>query len=140
MGAAPAIEDAIALAATAHRGQGYPTAALHREPFILHPLRVLLRLDTEAARIVAVLHDLIEDTPYTLDDLRTLGYSDEILIAVDHLTRRDDESYDDYIERIAEYPLARRVKLADLADNLEHNRGVDAPAEEHARVTRYGDC
>ena len=133
----PTIEDAIALAAMAHRGQGYPTAVLHREPFILHPLRVLLSLDTDTARIVAALHDLIEDTYYTLDDLRSHGYPDEVLTAVDCLTRRDEESYDDYIDRVATHPLAKRVKLADLADNLAHNRGVDAPAEEHARVTRY---
>lgn len=135
--ATPTLEEAIALAATAHRGQGYPTAALRREPFILHPLRVLLRLDTDVGRIVAVLHDLIEDTTYTLDDLHHFGYPDEVLAAVDCLTRRDDERYDTYIDRVAVHPLARRVKLADLADNLTHNRGVDSPAEERARMERY---
>ena len=135
--AAPALEEAIALAALAHRGQGYPTAALRREPFILHPLRVLLRLDTDTERIVAALRDLLEDTPYTLDDLRRRGYSPAILAALDRLSRRDGEPYAAYIERVATDPLARRVKLADLADNLAHNRGVDAPAVERARVARY---
>ncbi len=61
-GSAPTLEDAIALAASAHRGQGYPIAALRREPFILHPLRVLLRLATDEERTVAALHDVLEDT------------------------------------------------------------------------------
>ncbi len=134
---APALEDAIALAALAHRGQGYPTAALRREPFILHPLRVLLRLDTDVERIVAVLHDLVEDTAYTVDDLHRIGYPDEVLAAVNCLTRRGDEHYDTYIDRVAGHPVARRVKLADLADNLAHNRDVDSLAEERARAERY---
>jgi (p)ppGpp synthase/HD superfamily hydrolase len=136
-GSAPTLEDAIALAASAHRGQGYPTAALRREPFILHPLRVLLRLATDEERTVAALHDVLEDTPITLDELRRQGYRPAILVAVDRLTRRNGEPYAAYIERVAADPLARRVKLADLADNLAHNRDVDAPADERARVARY---
>lgn len=133
----PTLEDAIALSAMAHRGQGYPTLELRREPFILHPLRVMLRMGTDTERIVAVLHDLVEDTDNTLDDLCRLGYPVEVVEAIDRLTRRERESYEEYIGRVGGNPLARRVKLADLADNLEHNRDVDSPEEERARVERY---
>lgn len=68
----PTLEDAIALAAHWHRGQRYPS--LKGEPFILHPLRVMLRVDANLARIVAVLHDVLEDTACSFDDLRRAGY------------------------------------------------------------------
>jgi (p)ppGpp synthase/HD superfamily hydrolase len=114
----PTLEDAIALAVEAHRG--------HRDkagqPYILHPLRVMFRLDTETERIVAILHDVVEDSEYTLDDLRQMGYSDQIVEAVDHLSRREDETYDQLIKRSAANPLARRVKLADLEDNMDIRR------------------
>lgn len=134
------LEDAIALAAFAHRGQGYPTSDLRREPFILHPLRVLLRLTLDEERMVAMLHDVVEDTGTTLGDLRRLGYPDAVIEAVGRLTRRQGESYEDYIGRVASHPLARRVKLAGLADNLTSNRGVDSIAEERARIERYTEA
>jgi len=112
----PTLEDALALAVQAHRGQVYPAPG--GEPFILHPLRVMLRVETPAARIVAVLHDLIEDTPYTLADLRHRAYPPALVAALDLLTHRDADPYDAYIARLAPDPLARHVKLADLADNL----------------------
>lgn len=132
---APALEDAIALAADAHRGQIYPTAS--GEPFILHPLRVMLRVESTAERIVAVLHDLIEDTAYTLDDLRLRGYQDDVIEAVDCLTRRNGETYEHYIERVASNAIARRVKLADLAENLENNRRQPRTAQRAERIRRY---
>ncbi len=121
----PTLEDAIALAAQAHQGQRYPAPG--GEPFILHPLRVMLRVETPAARIVAVLHDLIEDTPYTLADLRHRGYPPALVAALDLLTHRDADPYDAYI--------ARLVKLADLADNLANNRRL--PPDPRARIARY---
>ena len=136
-GPAPALEDAIALAAAAHRGQGYPTSSLRREPFILHPLRVMLRVGSDAERMVAVLHDLVEDTGHTLGDLRRLGYPGGVVEAVDRLTRRGGEPYDGYIRRVEGHPVARRVKLADLADNIANNRGVDPIEEERARLERH---
>lgn len=135
---APALEDAVALAAEAHRGQIYHS--LSGEPFILHPLRVMLRMASDDERIVAVLHDVIEDTACTLDDLRRAGYSERVIGALDRLTQRDGETYEGYIERIAEDPLARRVKLADLAENLANNRRIaeTAPgAELRERIARY---
>jgi (p)ppGpp synthase/HD superfamily hydrolase len=134
----PTLEDAIALAAHWHRGQRYPS--LTGEPFILHPLRVMVQLDSDVARIVAVLHDVLEDTACSVVDLRRAGYSERVIVALDRLTRRDGEAYEKYIERVAEDALARQVKLADLADNLANNRrlaDVSARRDVEERITRY---
>jgi (p)ppGpp synthase/HD superfamily hydrolase len=134
----PTLEDAIALAAHWHRGQRYPS--LTGEPFILHPLRVMLQLDSDTARIVAVLHDVLEDTACSVVDLRCAGYSDSVIEALDRLTHRDGEAYEPYIERIAEDTLARQVKLADLTDNLANNRrlaNASARRDVQERIARY---
>lgn len=133
--ATPTLDDAIVLAAQAHRSQIYPAPG--GEPFILHPLRVMLHVETPAERIVAVLHDLIEDTPHTLADLRCRGYPPAIVAALDLLTHRDVDTYDAYIARLAPDPLARRVKLADLADNLANNRRLPPTPDTPARIARY---
>ena len=116
----------------------YPS--LTGEPFILHPLRVLMQVDADDARIVAVLHDVLEDTACSVVDLRDAGYSDSAIEALDRLTRRVGEAYETYIERIAEHPLARQVKLADLTDNLANNRrlaAVSARRDVEERIMRY---
>ena len=105
----------MALAVRAHRGQ----RDKRNEPYLLHVFRVMLSQSDETARIVAVLHDSLEDTSVTLADLRAAGYSDEICEAVDCLTRRDKEQYEDMIARVGANPLARRVKLADLEDDMD---------------------
>ena len=114
----PGIEDAIVLAAKAHKGQRDRAG----QPYILHPMRVMLRLADEPARIVAILHDVVEDTATTMEDLRAACYTAEVLAALDCVTRRGEESYEEFIERIAPNALARRVKLADLADNMDLTR------------------
>ena len=129
----PTIEDAVALAARAHRGQTDKAG----KPYILHPLRLMLRFQDEPARIVAVLHDILEDTAVTAAELRELGYSEEVLEALDALTRRPSESYDEFIGRAGRIRLARRVKLADLDDNLDASR-LDAVGEDdRKRLARY---
>ena len=117
----PNLADAIVLAAKAH---GVTPDKSGVEPYLLHPLRVMLRMKTEPERIVAVLHDVVEDTPVTLADLRREGYSRQIVKAVDAITRRkhQGETYDEYLDRVAANPLAKRVKLADLADNMSDVR------------------
>ena len=111
---------AIAIAGTVHEEQKDKAGA----PYILHPLRLMSRAETLDAQIAAVLHDVVEDSAYTLEKLREEGFTDAVLEAVDLLTRRKDaESYDEFIRRIlnARGPsgaLARRVKLLDLEDNM----------------------
>ncbi|MGZ3666867.1 MAG: GTP pyrophosphokinase [Ktedonobacterales bacterium] len=132
----PTREDGITLAA--HRGQVYPSPA--GEPFILHALRVMLRLESQFERIVAVLHDIAEDTSCTIADLHEAGYQGCVLAAIEHLTHREDEAYDDYIERVAQNPIARRVKLADLSDKLANNRRLNLfkpGPDTRERIMRY---
>ena len=129
----PTLEDAISLAAQAHRGQ----VDKGGQPYILHVLRVMLRQEDETARVVAALHDVLEDTHVTLTDLHTAGYNEQVCAAVDCLTRRPGEAYEEMIERIATNPLARQVKLADLADNLDPKRLTPADSAARARQARY---
>ena len=130
----PTIEDAILWATEVHRGQ--VDKAGH--PYILHPLRVMLRMTSDDARFVAILHDTIEDSDHTLDDLRALGYSETIIAAVDAITRRADETYEQFIQRLKPNPLARKVKLADLLDNMDLRRANPVVAEKDAeRIARY---
>ncbi len=132
---APTLEDAIALALRVHRGAVDKGGA----PYILHPLRLMVRMGDPDARVVAVLHDVVEDGDVTLDDLRAQGYSARVVAALDRLTRRRDppESYEAFIERVADDPLARAVKRADLEDNLDVRRLAAVGPDEAARLTRY---
>ena len=127
------LEEAILLAVQAHHGQmdkgGFP--------YILHPLRIMSRMRTETEMIVAVLHDVIEDTEVTLDDLREKGFSDEVIAAVDSLSRRENESYKDFIKRIKLNPLAVQVKFGDLEDNMDIRRLNSIDDADRERLMRY---
>lgn len=127
------LEKAIEIAVQAHKGQKDRAGS----PYILHPLNVMCRMETEEEKIAAVLHDVIEDTEVTLDGLRLNGFSPEIVAAIDTLTRRQGEAYDHYIERVRPHPLARRVKLEDLRDNMDLRRSGDASPEDVGRFQRY---
>jgi len=124
------LEDAIILAADRHRGQ----RDKGDEPYILHPLRVALRLRTDHERLAAVLHDVVEDTGVTADDLRERGLDEAVVAAIEALTKLDGENYATFIERVAANPIARTVKLADLADNLDPDRLAQLPPEEQQRL------
>jgi (p)ppGpp synthase/HD superfamily hydrolase len=110
------LADAIALAAEAHRGQADKAG----EAYILHPLRVMFRVRDQGHRVevqaAAVLHDVVEDTSVTLEDIAAL--SPEVAALVDAVTRRHGEVYESFIRRAAENPEARSIKTADVEDNL----------------------
>lgn len=127
------LERAIAIAAEAHAGQVDKAGT----PYILHPLRVMLRLDTPEGRITAVLHDVIEDTAWTVARLRAEGFSEKVLEALDSVTHRPGESYDSYIARAGAHPIGRLVKLADLADNLDLSRIANPTEHDLARLEKY---
>ncbi len=127
------LEKAILIAAQAHLGQRDKGGA----PYILHPLRMMMRMESEAAMIAAVLHDVVEDSDWTLEQLRGEGFSEEVLQAVDCLTRRDDESYDEFVTRAQANPIARRVKIADLEDNMNVKRLGKMTAKDLARIEEY---
>lgn len=131
----PTLEDALNLAIEAHRGQLYPSP--DPEPYILHPLRVMLGVPSRVAQIVAVLHDVVEDTRVTLSTLEERGFGRPILDAVDCLSHRPGETYEDYIDRLGADPIARQVKLSDLRDNLANNRALPPTQDNLARIARY---
>jgi len=128
------LERAIAIAAEAHAGQVDKASA----PYILHPLRVMLRVSTNEERIVAVLHDVVEDCPgWTFDRLRGEGFSEEVLVALLSVTNREDEDYEAFVSRASRNPIGRRVKIADLQDNCDLSR-ISVPTErDHARLEKY---
>ena len=129
----PTFEDALALAAQAHKGQ-YDLAGA---PYICHPMRVALAQSDERARIVAILHDVIEDTAVTYQDLSAAGFDDEIIGAVEALTKRSGEKRIDAAARAKANPLALQVKLADVADNMNLARISNPTAEDYARLREY---
>ena len=132
----PSLENAIQLAIRAHKGQKDKAGA----PYIFHPLRVMLRMESETEKIIAILHDVIEDSKFTIQDLQDAGYSEEILEVIDYLTRRDGEEYDLFIERIKGNPLARKVKTADLEDNVDMGRIRDPNEKDVNRVKKYQEA
>ncbi|HXB53257.1 MAG TPA: GTP pyrophosphokinase [Vicinamibacteria bacterium] len=124
---------AIAVAAQAHIDQKDKSGA----PYILHPLRIMLRMDTEAEMMVAVLHDVVEDTDWSIDKLRSNGFPEVVLTAVESVTHREGESYDDFVARAAANPIGRRVKLADLEDNMDVRRIDELADRDLERVRKY---
>ena len=105
---------AIAVAVESHAGQ----INKRGDPYILHPLRMMFKANTIEEKIIAVLHDVIEKTEKDYQFLHNAGFSDKIILAVDALSRRSGESYDTYIDRVAENKLAKNIKILDLKDNI----------------------
>ena len=127
------IERAIEIALRAHAGQTDKAGA----PYILHPLRLMLRMPTPPEMMIAVLHDVVEDSAITLGDLRQEGFSDEVIDAVSAVTRREGESYEAFVLRAAANPLGAKVKLADLEDNMDLLRLQDLGDRDLERLKRY---
>jgi HD domain len=128
------LERAIAIAAEAHAGQRDKGGA----PYILHPLRIMLTVSSTAERIVAVLHDVCEDCPgWTFERLRAEGFADQIIEALQSVTKRDGESYEDFIVRAAGNPIGRAVKLADLRDNSDPSRIATPSKRDFERIEKY---
>lgn len=127
------IDAAIALACRVHAGQVDKSG----KPYILHPLRLMLKFDDEDAQVVSVLHDVVEDSDATLEDLRALGISEDAIEAIDCLSKRPGEQYNDFISRIIPNELARKVKIADIEDNLDLTRLPKLSEKDLLRVAKY---
>lgn len=127
------LERAIAIAAEGHAGQVDKAG----NPYVLHPIRVMLRLRTNEERMAGVLHDVVEDCGWSIEDLRSEGFSDAVLRAVDAVTRREGETYDEFVARAAADPIGRRVKLADLEDNCDLSRISHPVEKDFARIEKY---
>lgn len=129
------LEVAIKIAVEAHSGQLDKAG----KPYVLHPLRVMLSLSDEKDRIVGVLHDVIEDSNITYEYLIANGFEGEmeILEALKSVTKEDDETYDEFIERVALNSIGKRVKLADLQDNMDLCRIPKPTTKDFERIKKY---
>lgn len=130
------INKAIIIATVAHENQVDKAG----EPYIFHPLRVMLSLKSEDEKICGVLHDVIEDTNITIEYLIEQGFSNEIIQALEALTKKENENYDDFINRVLENKLACYVKLADLNDNMNLSRIKNPTEKDFKRVEKYKDA
>jgi (p)ppGpp synthase/HD superfamily hydrolase len=127
------LQRAIEIAVLAHKGQFQKNGM----PYVAHPLALMQAVSSIEAKIAAVLHDVVEDTDWTLEALRAEGFSVDVLEAIDCLTHRVADAYADYIERIRENELAREVKLADLQDNMNIRRLPKLQKKDLVRLEKY---
>ena len=127
------LDKAIKIAVTAHAGQTDKGG----DYYILHPLRVMLRTTTEEERITAVLHDVVEDSEFTLEYLTAEGFSPNVISALEALTKRHGETRIEAAHRAALHPLARIVKLADNAENSDLSRIPSPTGKDHERLDQY---
>jgi (p)ppGpp synthase/HD superfamily hydrolase len=127
------LEKALAIAVQAHNGQTDKAGM----PYILHPLRVMMKMASVTEMIVAVLHDVVEDTDWTIEMLRAEGFAEDVLTALDLLTKRTGEAYETFIQRVKALPLSIAVKLADLEDNMDARRLRNVTEEDRERLEKY---
>ena len=132
------VEKAFHIAKAAHEGQ-YDKGS---RPYIEHPMHVAENVKSDAAKAVAYLHDVIEDTKgqpneITADDLREAGIPEEVVIAVVAMTHEEGEDYFDYVRRLKENSIAREVKLADLSHNMDRSRIPDFSENDEKRLAKY---
>jgi (p)ppGpp synthase/HD superfamily hydrolase len=127
------LEKAISIAVEAHRGQRDRTGA----PYIVHPMRVMAGVNTDVEKMVAILHDVVEDTTWTFEKLRQEGFSDEVIDALKCVTKREGEEYEDFVKRSASNSIARRVKLADLEHNMDARRLSNVTEKDVERLNKY---
>ena len=126
-------QQALAIAKDAHKGQVDKAGV----DYIQHPLFVASLVEGELAKTVALLHDVVEDSDWTLEDLRKEGLPEEVVQAVGILTKKRNENYEEYILRVKQNPLARQVKLADLKHNSDLSRLANVTDRDRKRVAKY---
>ena len=127
------IEIAIALAAKKHAGQ----IDKAKHPYIFQPLRIMFKMKSPEQQIVAVLHDILEDTDTTVVDLISLGFNQDIIDAILALTKKKNESRIEAAYRAVKNPLARIVKLADVTDNMDLSRITQPSTKDLLRLKEY---
>lgn len=124
---------ALKLCYEAHKDQVDKTGV----PYVFHPFHVAEQMKDEATTVVALLHDVVEDTDYTLDDIAAEGFGQDIVDAVALMTHEDDVPYLDYVAKLKSNPIARAVKLADLAHNSDLSRLGEIDLETRKRLVKY---
>ena len=126
-------QQALAIAEDAHKGQVDKAGVA----YIQHPLYVASLVEGELAKTIALLHDVVEDSAWTLEDLRMEGLPEEVVQAVGILTKNRDESYEEYLMHVKQNPLARQVKLADLKHNSDLSRLANVTDRDRKRAEKY---
>lgn len=124
---------ALSIAKKAHKGQ-YDKAGVD---YIEHPLFVASLVDTEEEKAVALLHDVLEDSPYTAEELILAGLPETVVSAVQILTKKKGQDYQQYLELVKSSPIARRVKLADLKHNSDLSRLATVTEKDLERLEKY---
>ena len=127
------LHKAITIACEAHQGQ----FSINGEPYILHPLRLLIKAKSNEERIIAILHDVIEKTNISLADLKNKGFNQNIISSIDSLSKRRSESYIEYIERLMQNKISVKIKLLDLADNIKIHSENNANGIYDAKIIQY---
>lgn len=127
------IERAIEIAAKEHAGDTDKAGS----PYVFHPLRLMFAVTSPFEKMAAVLHDVVEDTSVSLEDLRNEGFHPDVVAAVDALTKRAGETRLQAAARSALNPIARVVKLADVTDNMDLSRISDPTAQDFDRLKEY---
>ncbi|WP_165045539.1 GTP pyrophosphokinase [Dysgonomonas sp. ZJ709] len=127
------LEQAIHIAVNAHFGQVDKADA----PYIFHPLRVMQQVNSTEEKILAILHDVVEDTFLTFNDLIDKGIPKHMVITLRLLTREKDMPYEDYISKIGENPVATKIKIADLIDNMDASRLKQVGETDMERLQKY---
>ena len=127
------LQRALEITVEAHKNQTQKDGT----PYALHPIRLSLSLESEEQKIVALLHDVVEDTDWKFEDLEREGFSGIIVEALRLVTHTDGSPYEEYIERLASNPLAKAVKKADLTDNMDFKRIPEPTEKDFARLQKY---
>ena len=126
------LASAIKLCYEAHKNQVDKGGS----PYYMHPIYVALNMESEEQKIVALLHDVIEDTEITIDDLRKKGFSEKIIKAVDAITKKG-ESYEEYLKKVKDNELAKAVKIEDIKNNMDVSRLKEITEKDIARIEKY---
>ena len=127
------LHKAITIACEAHQGQ----SSINGEPYILHPLRLLIKAKSNEEKIIAALHDVIEKSNISLADLKNKGFDQNIISSIDSLSRRRSESYIEYIERLMQNKISVKIKLLDLADNIKIHSENNYNGIYDAKIIQY---
>lgn len=124
---------ALQVATKAHQGQKDKAGI----DYINHPITVASMVDTDIEKAVAYLHDVVEDTDITFTDLENLGFPKEIIDAVKCITRKSNETYEEYLNRVLKNPIALRVKIADMTHNSDISRIPNPSDKDRIRCNKY---
>lgn len=109
-------------------------------PYVFHPFHIAEQMKDENTTIVALLHDIVEDTDTTFEDLKEMGFNDKVIDALKLMTHNKDEDYFKYVEKIGKNPIARKVKIKDLEHNMDTSRLDVVTKKDQERVKKYIRC